>query len=49
MSTSYYERVLKTRKAIIDNYIFGNKILRNEDINVISDSGILNQNNNLKK
>lgn len=49
MSTSYYERVLKTRKAIVDNYIFGNKILRNEDINVISDSGILNQNNNLKK
>ena len=49
MSTSYYERVLKTRKAIIDNYISGNKILRNEDINVISDSSILNQNNNLKK
>lgn len=48
MSTSYFERVLKTRKALIDNYINGNKLLRNEDINIISDYSSLNQNTNLK-
>ena len=49
ISTSYYEKVLKTRKVLMDNYIYGNKILKDKDINNIFGYNIINQKNNLKK